>query len=120
MEKENKKTIKIAQIMAPIVSSRDLLNNILVKIITETDSRVIDFDFINVEFISRSAAHALLSIQEEFREKKEILFTNTNKDVKEMIRMVAASRILPKEDKPKFTAEKIDINKFSQKLLQTY
>lgn len=120
MEKENKKTIKIAQIIAPIISSRDLLDNLLVKIINETNSDAIDFDFANVEFVSRSAAHTLLLIQEKFKEKTDITFINTSKDVKEMIRIVAANRVLPKENKPEFIAEKVDINNFSQKLLQTY
>ena len=74
-------------------------------------------DFINVKFISRSAAHALLLMKENLRNKKNISFINTNKDVAEMLRAVAANRIIPKSQKPQFNPEKTNINSLLKEAL---
>src|SRR4030042_1050018 len=63
-------SINIANLLAPIISSRDIID-ILEKSIKKTDSRSVNLDFINVKFISRSAAHALLLMKERLQTKKE-------------------------------------------------
>ena len=113
MQNKPQKTIKIAEHIAPIISSRDIADN-LENVIIKHKSKVLDLDFSNVEFISRSAAHALLSMKEDLQrrlmKKKEISFTNTNKEVEKMFRIIAANRALPKA-KPKFKAEIFNITK---------
>lgn len=92
--------------------SRDIINH-LRKAILKTDTKSVDLDFKNIEFISRSAAHELLLLKEELKrkilKKKEISFINTNKSINDLLRIIAANRALPKNKKPKFKAEKISI-----------
>ncbi len=110
MEKELTTIIQIAKVLAPIVGSRDVVDLLRTPALNSSTKLVV-LSFQDVEFISRSAAHELLLIKEELRLKnKELIFDNTNKDITEMLRVVAANRALPKTEKPKFTAEKIDIN----------
>ncbi len=112
MNKEDKATINVAQLLAPILSSRDITDK-LKKAIKKTDTKSVDLDFEEVEFISRSVAHELLLIKEDFKRKrlnkKDISFVNTNENAKEMLRIVAANRALPKSHKPEFKAERINI-----------
>ncbi len=116
IKKEKKTSIDVANLLAPIISSRDIVS-ILEKFIKKTNTRLVDLDFINVIFISRSATHALLLMKENLRAKKSILFINTNKNVAEMLRAVAANRAVPKSQKPKFNLEKININSLLKKAL---
>jgi len=113
MKSEAKTTIKIAENIASIISSRDIAD-ILENAISKHKSKKLDLDFSNVEFISRSAAHALLSMKEDLQrrviKKKEISFINTNEEVEKMFRIIAANRALPKP-KPSFKAERINITK---------
>lgn len=110
MEKELNTTIQIARVLAPIVGSRDVVDLLKAPVLNSSTKSVV-LSFKNVEFISRSAAHELLLIKDELRLKnKELSFIDTNKDVSEMLRVVAANRALPKTEKPQFKAEKIDIN----------
>lgn len=113
MVKMNKKTINLAELVAPIISSRDVIED-LKKIILRTDALSVDLDFNKVEFISRSAAHALLKIKEDLQrkifKKKNISFANPNKDVAEMLRIVAANKAVPRKNARVFKAEKIDID----------
>jgi len=114
-KKLHKKLI-VSRILAPIISSRDIID-ILEKTIKKTDTRSIDLDFSDVKFISRSATHALLLMKERLQAKKDISFLNTNEDVTNMVRIVAANRIIPKKKKPKFNPEKIDINSLFKEVL---
>lgn len=111
MWKEAKKVIKIAKFIAPIVSSRDVASN-LESAILKAKSEIVDLDFSDVEFVSRSATHALLSIKEDLQrrqtEKKVVSFVNANEEVQEMFRIIAANRAMPKI-KPNFEAEKVNI-----------
>mgnify|MGYP001597357140 CR=1 FL=1 len=110
MKKEQKTIIEVVKFLAPIVGSRDVIDLLRAPIL-EADTKSVVLDFNAVEFISRSAAHELLLLKEELHQKeKEFSFENTNKDVTEMLRIVAANRALPKTGKPQFKAEKVDIN----------
>jgi anti-anti-sigma regulatory factor len=112
MEKKPKSTINIAKEIAPVLGSRDLANN-LKKAILQTKTKLVDLDFSEVDFISRSAAHALLSLKEDLlrlpSRKKEIAFINANNYITEMFRIVAANRALPKKRKPHFKPKKVSI-----------
>ena len=116
MEKKATKIIQIAKLLAPIISSRDIIAVLKKKIITAKSS-LIELDFSSVEFISRSAAHELILMKEDLRNKKEISIVNANDAVTQMLRIVAANRIAPKTQKPKFNPKRVDIkflyNKFS-------
>lgn len=104
--------------MATILSSRDLINNLKTSVL-KADAKAVDLDFAEVEFISRSAAHALLIMKEDLcrklLNKKEVNFINANKDVENMLRIVAANRALPKK-KAEFSAERVDIKSFASLL----
>lgn len=105
--------IDVAKILAPIVSSRDLIDIVRKEIMKNIDARI-QLDFKDVNFISRSAAHEMLVMKEDLARKtlrkKEISFVNTNPTVKEMFRVVAANRAVPQKPKEiEFKAEKIDI-----------
>jgi|SRR3989338_742006 len=106
-------TIKIAEKIAPIVSSRDIIVK-LKNSISKLKAKKVSLDFSNVVFVSRSAAHELLIMKEELERKmvrkKSIIFINTNNDVKEMIRTVASNRAIPERNKPKFRAEVVNID----------
>jgi len=56
-------------------------------------------------------------MKEDLRNKKEITIVNANDSVVQMLRIVAANRIAPKMQKPKFNPKKVGIkflyNKFS-------
>ena len=47
---------------------------------------------------------------------KELSFENTNKDISEMLRVVAANRALPKTERPEFKPEKTDINSLREEI----
>ncbi len=113
MRKKSKTVINIARVFASILSSRDIIDKLRI-IIERVDRESVDLDFQKVKFISRSAAHELILIKEDFKRKrlnkKEISFINVNDSVKEMLRVVAANRALPKDIKPEFKAKKVNIN----------
>ncbi|MFA5249024.1 MAG: STAS domain-containing protein [Candidatus Paceibacterota bacterium] len=105
-----KAQLNMAELIAPMISSRDVVD-ILKKAIKKTKSRSVDFDFSEVRFVSRSAAHALLMLKEELNSQEiEINFINTQNAVKDMIRIVAANRAVPKKEKVKFNPKIISIN----------
>lgn len=114
MNKDTKVTIDLAKFLAPIITSRDITDNYLKEAIIKANSNLVDLDFKEVEFISRSAAHELLLIKEDllrkFLKKKDISFVNTNESVKKMLRIIAANRALPKRTKPEFKAKRADID----------
>lgn len=113
MAKQEKITINVAKILAPIVGSRDLMP-ILADAVNKADAKSVDLDFSEVEFVSRSAAHALLLIKEDLQRKwvnkKYISFVNTSNNVQEMFRVVAANRAVPKKSEPDIQIEKINID----------
>ena len=112
MEKQHN-TILIVKKIAKIVSSRDLVHN-LEKEVSRQEHSIVSLDFTDVEFISRSAAHELLLLQEKMRtktfKKKEVLFVHTSDDVKKMLRIVASNKAVPESSKPRIRLEKIDID----------
>lgn len=99
MLKREKETIDVEYVLAAVIGSRDIADR-LKDTISEIRAKAVDLDFQNVEFVSRSVAHELLLIKENFLRKlinkKEISFTNTNKAVTEMFRIIAANRAVPK------------------------
>lgn len=113
MENINKKTINVAEILAPIVGSRDLVP-LLAESVNKADAKSVDLDFSNVEFVSRSAAHALLLMKEDLQRKwlnkKYITFANASDNVQEMFRVVAANRAVPRGVDQDLKIEKTDIN----------
>lgn len=106
-------TLKLIEILAPVVSSREIINEILEKKMNEQDSIKVILDFTEIEFISRSAAHELLKLKEKFENKKttrkEITFINMVDAVSNMIRTVAANRAYPIGEAGSFKAEKVNI-----------
>jgi anti-anti-sigma regulatory factor len=114
MKKLTKETIKLASVIAPIIGSRDLVNS-LEKTISKSKADSIELDFQKVNFASRSAAHALLNMKEDFlrktptHAKKEISFVNVNEDIETMLRTVAANRALPKKKEIEFAPERVSI-----------
>ncbi len=106
------KIIKIAEIIAPIISSRDAVDLAQNKI-NQFDNTSIELDFSAVEFISRSVAHALLVMKEDFLRqspKKEIILVNTNQSITNMLRIVSANRIVPKNTPLSINIPEISIN----------
>lgn len=120
MRRESETTIKLIEILAPIIGSRDLIRNVE-KAISKAKTKSVNLDFNDITFVSRSAAHALLRLKENFKRKiicnKEVNFVKANKDVGEMLRIVAANKALPKE-KPTFNAEKVNIETFLEQSLK--
>jgi anti-anti-sigma regulatory factor len=114
--KKQRKKLNIANLLAPIIGSRDVVD-ILEKVINKTNAESVDLDFSDVKFISRSAAHALLLMKEKLRIKKEVSFINTDKDVANMLRAVAANRAVSKKEKPQFNPQKISINSLLKEVL---
>lgn len=113
MTKLDKFTINIAKVLAPIVGSRDLMP-ILAEAVNKADATSVDLDFSEVEFVSRSATHALLLMKEDLQRKwlnkKYIVFINASENVQEMFRIVAANRAIPKNNELNVQIEKININ----------
>lgn len=110
--KNNKKyTIKIAQVVAPIVGSRDIVHS-LAAIIKKSRSSVVDLDFEHVNFISRSAAHEFLLLKEKFQQQKNIRlsFSHADENVANMLRVVASNRAVPKST-PVLKIEKVSLRK---------
>lgn len=111
-------TINVAKELAPILASRDITAK-LASLVAKTESRSVDLDFSEVEFISRSAAHELLSLKNDFKNKwfknKELNFVNVNDNIKEMLRVVAANIAMPKSEKVEYKVERVDINSLFRK-----
>ena len=105
----HKKTIHVAQNIAPILSSRDVIQSLRTAI-TRAKDGLIHLDFTDVEFVSRSAAHAIVMLKENVAPKHTIIFVHTNDAVKSMLRTVAANRIVPAHKSPEFHAKRIDFS----------
>ena len=108
MEKPHNKAIKVAECLSPAISSRDIAKK-LQPLIEKTDLPSVDLDFDQVQFISRSVAHELLTMKESLAVKKQIVFINLSKDVKEMLRVTAANRIAPAHEEPQFNPSRIHV-----------
>lgn len=110
------KAVDVASLIAPVISSRDIVH-IIAEEANSTDAKSVKLDFSHVEFISRSAAHELLQLKEDLQrkwyKKKTISFVNTNQDVTEMLRLVAANRAVPSPS-PRVELEEIDILSLSR------
>lgn len=117
MKEKTTNKVNVAKVLASIIGSRDVIDD-LRDSVAQVDVKTVELDFSEVDFVSRSAAHALLSMKEDFKRKlvgkKEVTFTNVNSSIKEMLRIVAANKALPKE-KPDFQAERVDISHLSEK-----
>ncbi len=113
--KKTQKKLIISHLLASIISSRDVIN-ILEKNIKKTNANLVILDFSNVKFISRSAAHALLLMREKLQPRKDISFVNTNEDVSNMLRIVAANRAVSKKKKPEFKPKKTNIKSLFESL----
>lgn len=111
--KNTTNTILIAQQIAEIISSRDFVRDVIKREITKNKHKIINLDFSNVEFVSRSAAHEFISLQSELKNKffnqKYINFINTNDNVKNMLRIVAANVAIPNRAIPTLNLERTDI-----------
>ena len=66
MNKQTREKIDVAHILASVVGSRDIADR-LKDVILESRAPAIDLDFVNVDFVSRSAAHQLLAIQQNMQ-----------------------------------------------------
>lgn len=117
MNKE-RSTIDVAKELAPILASRDITAK-LASLAAKAKSRLVDLDFGEVEFISRSAAHELLSLKNDFKNKwfknKEVNFVNVNDSIKEMLRVVAANIAMPKSEKVEYKVERVNIDSLLRK-----
>lgn len=104
--------LNISKILAPILGSRDIINDLRPSVIKALTKRV-DLDFQKVQFVSRSAAHELLKLKEELfycrQNKKEVNFINTTENVAQMLRIVAANRAVPKREASELKIESINI-----------
>ncbi len=104
-----KKMLQIAELVSPIISSRDV-SFVLKNEIEKAHFQQIDLNFSNVEFISRSAAHQMIEMKEELANRdssKVITFSNTSPSVEQMLRVVAANRVLPKPSLRKVEPPKV-------------
>jgi len=84
-------TIEVAKVIAPILSSRDVIETLEQLIIKSQKKRII-LDFKNVKFVSRSAAYELLKLKEKvfYKNKKQIRFVNLSPNVSQILKVVAA------------------------------
>lgn len=109
MSKQKPIKIDIAKKIAPILGSRDVIQE-LDKLIKKAESNLVELDFAKVDFISRSAAHELISLKEKLtRQAKTVSFVNTSQNVTKMLRIVAANRALPPKKPTEFKAPMVDI-----------
>jgi hypothetical protein len=105
--------IDVSTAIARIVVSRDTID-ILKALILKARSKSVDLDFKDVEFLSRSAAHELLTLKDElshsFLRKKIVSFINPRDNVSEMLKIVASSRAVPKPRAQEYRIERGDTN----------
>ena len=95
------KTLEIAREISEIISSRDI-SHVLKQRIEAADSYRVNLDFNKVQFVSRSAAHQLISLQRSLAELEQPIllnFKNTSENVTTMLRAVAANSVVPKTSK---------------------
>lgn len=90
MKMTNTKYIDLSREIAEIISSRDVILN-LQSIVNSLKEDSVVLNFANVDFISRSAAHQFLLLQESM-DRKNIQFENLNESVAQMFAVVSQSR----------------------------
>lgn len=89
----------MATLVAPIISSRDVMSAVREEVERQLQP-VVQLDFADVQFISRSAAHELLQMKEQLANKDpkiQVEFQNTSGDVAKMLRVVASNRAVPQQ-----------------------
>lgn len=101
-----KMSLNVAEHIAPVIGSRDVLN-VLREKIEKAETQPVVLDFTDVEFISRSAAHALLKLQEDLLNTE---FVNTNQAVSDMLEIVAKSKTQPKKSNANFHPRRVDFD----------
>lgn len=104
----NTLTIKLAQDIAQIISSRDVVLQVKQQIVTSQAEQVV-LDFSKVEFISRSAAHEFILLSESLVDQHSVTFVDMNESVRTMLQTVRDHRVAPqKVEVPLLQA--VDIN----------
>ncbi len=109
-------TINMATLVAPIISSRDVFLAVREEIERQSQP-VVQLDFADVQFISRSAAHELLQMKEQLANKEpkvQVEFQDTSGDVAKMLRVVASNRAVPKEPTEPTEIKAVSINELTQ------
>lgn len=90
---EHKFHLKLAQEIAEIISSRDVIAVIKNRLLDQPEKAFV-LDFSSVAFISRSAAHEFILLEEDLKShKKQIEFIHMNSDVQAMFNTVRHHRI---------------------------
>jgi len=91
--------LKLAEEIAEIISSRNVIAQIKNRLLSQSEDLCV-LDFSSVVFISRSAAHELILLEEDLKShKKQIEFVHMNNDVQAMLNTVRQHRIaLQKSD----------------------
>ena len=88
MKKQTKK-IKVADLISKTINSRDVVN-LLEEEIKKQEISFIKLDFEGVEFISRSAAHALLMVIDRLESRGfSIELVNRGEDLFKMMKVVS-------------------------------
>ena len=118
-KQDNKTILKMANLFAPIMGSRDITISVVEEAIKKTNTALVVLDFSDIKFISRSVAHALLFIRNNLKRrlfrKKEISFINVNDDVGKMFSIVENNQTYSSQKKPNFNPQKISIDSLLQK-----
>lgn len=92
----NTLTIKLAQEIAEIISSRDVVLKVKQQIVASKAERVV-LDFSKVEFISRSAAHEFILLSESLVNQHPVTFIDMNESVRTMLQTVRNHRVAPQK-----------------------
>lgn len=113
MWKSKKISLNVADRIARVISSRDIIQS-LDRVIASERSRVIELDFSDVDFVSRSAAHEFLLLRDRmswpFLRRKKIIFTNLNNEVKMMLRAAEANSTTPPKKDGGYKPQRISID----------
>lgn len=106
--------IDVSRLIAPILSSRDVFD-ILDRAVLDSAEKEVVFDFVNVRFVSRSAAHELLKLQKKYKKlfsRKRIKLVNIPRDVQIMFDIVERQQ---RSTRPRKTAiQNIDFKELSR------
>lgn len=112
-----KHILNMAELVAPILSSRDVMSAVKKKVERQSQP-IVRLDFSDVRFISRSAAHELLHMKEQLAHKEpkiQVELQNTSGDVANMLRVVASSnRAVPKEVGESADIQTVSIDELTQ------
>lgn len=109
-------TINMATLVAPIISSRDVMSAVREEVERQLQP-VVQLDFADVQFISRSAAHELLQMKEQLAHKDpkiQVEFQNTSGDVAKMLRVVASNRAVPQQPIESAEIKAVSIDELTQ------